>query len=89
MPTQEHRSEPSSDSTAPNEPQWTTGQGIGFLVSLGGWLMAALGLVGLAVGVYAELDGAVLGVLGASTGAGVILAIPGTVVFNKCKRPEA
>lgn len=87
MPTPEHHSEPSSDSTAPNEPQWTTGQGIGFLVSLGGWLIGGLGLIGLAVGAYAELDGSVLAALAASTGVGVILAIPGTVVFNKCKRP--
>lgn len=87
MPVQEHHSEPSPDNATPNEPQWTTGQGIGFLVSLGGWLIGGLGLVGLAVGVYAELDGSVLAALGASTGIGVILAIPGTVVFNKCKRP--
>ena len=84
----EHHSEPSPNSTIPNEPQWTTGQGIGFLVSLGGWLICGLGLVGLAVGVYAELDGSVLTALAASTGIGAILAIPGTVVFNKCKRPQ-
>jgi len=87
MPAQEHQTGPSSDNTAPNEPQWTTGQGIGFLVSLGGWLIGGLGLIGLGVGVYAELDGSVLAVLAGSTGIGMILAIPGTVVFNKCKRP--
>ena len=86
MPAHEHHPEPSPDRMIPNEPQWTTGQGIGFLVSLGGWLIGGLGLVGLAVGVYAELDGSVLAALGASTGIGAILAIPGTVVFHKCKR---
>ena len=31
-------------SQASSEPKWTTGQGIGFLVSLTGWILAAAAL---------------------------------------------
>lgn len=65
------------------EPDWTTGQGIGFLVALPGCLLALVGLIGLMVadgspGNYIFGSGFALGAIG---------AIPGTIVFTKCKRP--
>ena len=47
MSTQATTSGPANSN--PNEPKWTTGQGIGFLVSLCGWLIAAAGLIGLMI----------------------------------------
>lgn len=87
MPMETYGPGNSSDRRPSREPTWTTGQGIGFLVSFSGWLIAGLGLLGLAVGVAVELEGEVMAVLGPLTAFGVISAIPGTVVFNKCKRP--
>ena len=77
----------SPDRRTPSEPQWTTGQGIGFLVSFTGWLLAFFGLVGVIISGNMEADGLVIAVFGSSLGLGVVSAIPGTVVFNKCKRP--
>ena len=69
---------------------WTTGQGIGFLVALPGWI-----IVGLAGVVAAFSAGSVLGgdadsssfLMGAILVAafGAIGAIPGTIVFYKCR----
>ena len=84
---QTHGPGTSSGGQAPTEPEWTTGQGIGFLVSFVGWLLAFLGLVGVIISGNLEADGAVIAVFGSFIGLGVISAIPGTVVFNKCKRP--
>ena len=69
------------------EPQWTTGQGIGFLVSFSGWLLAGLGLIGAMVSREFGADGVVSAAFGASAALGVIAAIPGTIVFNRCRRP--
>lgn len=79
----------SPDKRPSREPQWTTGQGIGFLVAFSGWMLAFLGLVGVIISGYVEADGSVTAVFGASLGLGVVSAIPGTVVFNKCKHPQA
>ena len=68
------------------EPKWTTGQGIGFLVALPGWVLVGLGLVGALVGAEAGGDSFVLAALLSSL-AGLVSAIPGTIVFKKCKRP--
>lgn len=87
MPMETHGPGNSSDRRPSGEPKWTTGQGIGFLASFSGWLLAGLGFLGLAVGVAVELEGEVMAVLGPLTAFGVISAIPGTIVFNKCKRP--
>ncbi len=73
------------------EPDWTTGQGIGFLVALPGWIIvglaAAVGL-GLAVAApgFSQLGAPELLALVGMALLGVIAAIPGTIVFNKCKR---
>ena len=74
------------------EPDWTTGQGLGFLVALPGWIIfglaALVGVIGLAAGTAdTEQFGApelVIVVLMALFG--VVVAVPGTIVFNKCKR---
>ena len=73
-------------------PRWTTGQGIGFLTALPGLLLiTAAGIVVIAA---ADLSGedadvaqgayAVMGTLG------VLLALPGVVVFFMCRtrRPK-
>ena len=71
----------------PNEPTWTTGQGIGFLVSLTGWILAVAGLIGVMVTASAGgNDEELTAIFGLLAGLGVISAIPGTVVFHKCKR---
>ena len=81
------RADNSAD-THRDEPEWTTGQGIGFLVALPGWLAVLIGLAG--AGIFASdepgLPTASVGLLVAAA-AGFITAIPGTVVFHKCKRP--
>ena len=77
-------------SQASSEPKWTTGQGIGFLVSLCGWLIAAAGLIGLMITAPAGAgDDELVPIFGLLAGLGVISAIPGTIVFHKCKRREA
>ena len=72
-----------------SEPQWTTGQGIGFLVAFSGWMLAAFSFIADVVIVgFMEVDEDIIPVaFGLLTGLGVVSAIPGTVVFNKCKRP--
>ena len=82
---------PVTPPVASREPDWTTGQGIGFLVALPGWI-----IVGLAGAVAAFSVGGVVGGVGESSAVlavailvavfGAITAIPGTIVFNKCKR---
>ena len=78
---------PPSDS---REPDWTTGQGIGFLVALPGWMLVGLAALAAFVGGFATSDGdefvqvmVAAVVLG---GLGLLTALPGTIVFNKCKR---
>ena len=74
------------------EPNWTTGQGIGFLVALPGWIIAGLatlaGVFGLAAGTSGSERFGVpeLSVILGVALFGAIVAIPGTIVFNKCKR---
>ena len=67
-----------------DEPMWTTGQGIGFLVALPGWLLVAIGLLG--AGPASELGGEGVVIALVAAAFGVLIAIPGTIVFNKCKR---
>ncbi len=73
------------------EPDWTTGQGVGFLVALPGWIIVGLAGIGALAAVYlvaADSPIALHVVIGVVSWAvfGVIIAIPGTIVFNKCKR---
>ena len=74
------------------EPDWTTGQGIGFLVALPGWIIVGLavlvGAIGLAVGTSGsgQFGAPELLVIVGMALIGIITAIPGTIVFNKCKR---
>ena len=87
MATQRYGPGISSSAGPSREPEWTTGQGIGFLVSFSGWLVALFGLIGVNVSGNMEADGAVVAIFGSWIALGVISAIPGTVVFNKCGRP--
>ena len=80
-----------AESKSRGEADWTTGQGIGFLVSLPGWIAVGLAIaafVASAIGtITSEFGDTSLFVLGLSLGAGgLVCAIPGTIVFNKCKR---
>ena len=82
---------PSPEPVSRGEAAWTTGQGIGFLVALPGWIA-----IGLAVAVFvvsltatdiSEIGEYSLFVVGVTLGAGGLgLAIPGGIVFNRCKR---
>lgn len=87
-----YRSAPASPPVASREPHWTTGQGIGFLVALPGWIIVGLAaLVGvfvLAAGTAARtsIGTSELFVIVLMALFGVIVAIPGTIVFNKCRR---
>ena len=75
-------------SQASSEPKWTTGQGIGFLVSLTGWILAAAALVGVWItATEGGNDEELTAIFGLLAGLGVVSAIPGTIVFHKCKRP--
>ena len=82
-----HRPSPASPPVDSREPNWTTGQGIGFLVALPGWFLVPFGLMGAIVASsFAGGDRALsLISLGVAIG-GLILAVPGTIVFIKCKR---
>ena len=88
MPMQTHGPGTSSGGQASSEPTWTTGQGIGFLAAFFGWILAAFGLVSGMISGYLEADGLIVAILGSLTAVGVIAAIPGTIVFHRCKRPE-
>ena len=87
-----HGPAPGYPPSGSREPDWTTGQGIGFLVALPGWIIVGLaalvGVFGLAAGTSgSENFGAPeLLVLVGPALFGVVIAIPGTIVFNKCKR---
>ncbi len=69
---------------------WTTGQGIGFLVALPGWIIVGLAalvaVIGVATSGGGDDVGAAVGIAMLTAVFGVIIAIPGTIVFNKCKR---
>ena len=86
-----HSPAPAYPSSGSREPDWTTGQGIGFLVALPGWIIVGLaalvGVIGLAAGTSGAAVGApeLLIIVGMAL-FGTITAIPGTIVFNKCKR---
>ena len=88
-----YRPAPAAPPVASREPHWTTGQGIGFLVALPGWIIVGLaalvGVIVLAAGTADTGDGigtSELLVILLMALFGVIVAIPGTIVFNKCKR---
>ena len=72
------------------EPDWTTGQGIGFLVALPGWIIVGLAalvaVIGVATSGGGDDVGAAVGIAMLTAVFGVIVAVPGTIVFNKCKR---
>ena len=94
-PSPAYRPSPDYPPSDPREPDWTTGQGIGFLVALPRWILVGLvlpaAIVGLAVSDTAANSRtnsaeALLGTSLLMALFGVIIAIPGTVVFNKCKR---
>ena len=44
-----HSPAPAYPPSGSREPDWTTGQGIGFLVALPGWILVPLGLIGAIV----------------------------------------
>ena len=85
-----YRPAPADPLVASREPDWTTGQGIGFLVALPGWMIVVLAALTSVIGVAAsnggEGVGAVVGIAILTAVCGTIVAIPGTIVFNKCKR---
>ena len=72
-----------------NEPVWTTGQGIGFLVALPGIVIAVAAIATMLVALGLEGDERLIGL--ASAGGGGVLglgaAVPGLIVFFKCRRP--
>lgn len=75
-----------SDLSDRGEPEWTTGQALGFLVALPGWVMVPTSLIGLAIAAgYGS--GIAMAVCAASSVLSIALAIPGTIVMNKCERP--
>ena len=86
-----YRPAPANPPIASREPDWTTGQGIGFLVALPGWMIVVLaGLVaafsvGGVVGGARESSAFLVGALLVAASGGIV-ALPGTIVFNKCKR---
>ena len=70
-------------------PHWTTGQGIGFLAALPGCVFVVLSI---AVALVAfELEGDTMAIELASAGVvgalGLMAAVPGLIVFYKCRRP--
>lgn len=69
-----------------NDPEWTLGQGIGFIVAFTGWMLAVLGYVSAVILVgLIEADSEIIpGICGLISLTGVLLAIPGTIVFKKC-----
>lgn len=87
-----HSPAPASPPVGSREPDWTTGQGIGFLVALPGWIIVGLavlvGVIGLAAGTAdtGNIGAPELLIILLMALFGVITAIPGTIVFNKCKR---
>ena len=85
-----YRPAPADPPVASREPDWTTGQGIGFLVALPGWMIVVLAAFTSVVGIAASNGGegvsAVVGIAILTAVFGTIVAIPGTIVFNKCKR---
>ena len=83
MSTQTTTSGPANSN--PNEPEWTTGQGIGFLVSLTGWILAAAALIGVMI-TAGWHDGEFIAYFAVLAGLGLLAAIPGTTVFKKCRR---
>ena len=85
MATQTYGPGTSPSSQASSEPEWTTGQGIGFLVSLTGWLIAAGGLIGVMI-TAGWHDGEFIAYFAVLAGLGLVSAIPGTTVFKKCRR---
>ena len=89
MPMQTHGPSKSPEAQPSKEPQWTTGQGIGFLVAFSGWMLAAFSFIAdVAVVGFMEVDEDIVPVaFGLLTGLGAVSAIPGTIVFHKCKTP--
>ena len=77
---------PADPPAGSREPTWTTGQGIGFLAALPGWTIVGLAAL-VAINRLAAADtGTVLASAISATLFGVVIAIPGTIVFYKCKR---
>ena len=79
---------PDNDDTDPRQP-WSTGQGIGFLVMLPGLIVIAAAVAAMLVTV-AVLDDPDEIAVGLISGCGAMLvgllaAVPGMIVFFKCK----
>ena len=85
-----YRPSPAHPPAVSREPEWTTGQGIGFLVALPGWILVGLAVLAAFVGAFGTSsdDEFVRLVVGAIVvgGVGLLAALPGTIVFGKCKR---
>ncbi|MXZ51877.1 MAG: hypothetical protein F4Z34_01665 [Acidimicrobiaceae bacterium] len=88
-----YRPSPARQPTVTREPDWTTGQGIGFLVALPGWILFGLAVLAGLVGAFGtstdeEFVQLVAGAIVVG-GVGLLAALPGTIVFSKCKRRSA
>ena len=90
----------SQDNTGNNtderDPKWATGQGIGFLVALPGWIIFLGGLIAALVVAEQETSWREEANLFAGNSlylfvagiVGLLCAIPGTIVFKNCRRPN-
>ena len=75
--------------THPTEPEWTTGQGVGFLVAMPGWITVVFTACGAFQAAFASADNAPpfsAGTFLAAGGVALIAAILGTVVYVNCGR---
>ena len=87
-----HSPAPAYSPVDSREPNWTTGQGIGFLVALPGWILVGMGAIAAAISIPMNVSGetaggvSLVGVAVVTCLVGFIGALPGTIVFNKCKR---
>ena len=81
-----------SEAPVSQQPSWTTGQGIGFLVMLPGLIVIVAAVVAMLVTVWAVTDDDdMLTALAACAGVltlGLLAAVPGMIVFFKCRRPQ-
>ena len=51
-----YRPSPAPPRAASSDPDWTTGQGIGFLVALPGWIMVGVAVLAALVGAFGPSD---------------------------------
>ena len=71
------------------EPQWTAGQALGFILTIPGLvLIVAACVAAMITAGLNDRDDAVLALVSCGAGAmvGVVMAVPGMIVFYKCRR---